>query len=119
MAAGMTTESRRSLRVFYRDYVNAVSIPSSQPEALAVERIAALAGRLWDNSDNFVGVVDRNDVILQGYRDDDASVVLEMIYPEATGCLRLRLPGDDALALMAELPDVFDASLLRGARYIG
>jgi hypothetical protein len=113
-------ESRRSLRVFYRDYVNAVNIPSSRPEALAVDRIPALAGRLWENSDNFVGVVDRNDVILQGYRDDDGdAIVLEMIYPEATGCLRLRVAGDEALVLMVDLPDVFDASLLRGARYIG
>lgn len=110
----------RTLRVFYRDYASAASVPSSRPEALAVERIAALAARLWDSADNFVGVVDRNDVILQGYRDDSGdAIVLELLYPEADGCLRLRMPDDRALALMADLPDLFDASLLEGARYIG
>jgi hypothetical protein len=109
----------RSLRVFYRDYVNAVSITSSQPESLAVERVAVLADRLLVSEDNFIGVVDRNDVILQGYvADQGDSIVLEMVFPEATGCLRLTLPRADALALLAELPDVFDESVLTGAQYI-
>ncbi|MCB1772959.1 MAG: hypothetical protein KDI88_05045 [Gammaproteobacteria bacterium] len=110
---------QRSLRVFYRDYVNAVTIASSQPESLSADRVSALADRLLVSEDNFIGVVDRNDVILQGYVDDDGDcIVLEMVYPEATGCLRLALPRADALDLLGDLPDVFDASLLAGAQYI-
>jgi len=109
----------RSLRVFYRDYVNAVTIASSQPESLAVDRVSALAERLLVSEDNFIGIVDRNDVILQGYvADDGDGIVLEMVYPEATGCLRLALSRVDALALLADLPDVFNESLLAGAQYI-
>lgn len=113
------TVDHQLLRVFYRDYVNDVRIASSQPESLSLERIAALAARLLEHADNFLGVVDRNDVILQCYLADQAgSTVLEMVYPESTGCLRLILPTDQVMVMLQQLPVDFDESLLPGAQYI-
>ena len=115
------TATRRlpQLRVFYRDYANAVSISSAQPEALARDRIIPLAERLLSDADNFLGLVDASDAILQCYRADDGDdVTLELIYPEASGCLRLTLPHDRALAILDNLPETFDQSLLEGAQYI-
>lgn len=106
-------------RVFYRDYAHGVSIASSQPEALLAGRVRALAERLLDHPDNFLGVVDRNDTILQSYAaDQPGRLVLELIYPEATGCLRLELARDAALELLATLPAEFDESVLPGAQYL-
>lgn len=109
----------RRLRVFYRDYTSGVSISSTQPEPLAAERIRPLAVRLLGDSDNFLGVVDAQDTILQCYRPDAGDrVVLELVYPEVRGCLRLTLPMDDALTLLAGLPELFDETLLPGAQYL-
>lgn len=111
--------AHRVLRVFYRDYVNGVKIASSQPESLPANRIVPLADRLLVPGDNFLGVVDRNDVILQCYvADDPADVTLELVYPEATGCLRLTLPRTEAFDRLDDLPEVFGESLLTGAQYI-
>jgi hypothetical protein len=120
MAARMTGPvTPRSLRVFYRDYANRVSILSSAPESLPAERIAPLADRLLTGGDNFLGVVDRADTILQCYVDDDAAeVTLELVYPEASGCLRARLPRARALAILEHLPDTFDDLHLEGGQYI-
>ena len=108
-----------SLRVFYRDYANAVSISSAQPEMLARDRVVPLAERLLCDSDNFLGLVDASDAILQCYLADDGdAVTLELVYPEATGCLRLTLPHDRALAILDRLPETFDQDLLEGAQYI-
>jgi hypothetical protein len=113
------TVDHQLLRVFYRDYANDVRIASSQPESLSAERISALAARLLEHPDNFLGVVDRNDVILQCYlAEQDDGVVLEMVYPEATGCLRLVMTIDQALSILQSLPLGFDESLLPGAQYI-
>ena len=49
-----TPAAHRVLRVFYRDYDNAVGIASSQPESLMVSRIAPLAERLLVKADNFL-----------------------------------------------------------------
>lgn len=110
---------RRQLRVFYRDYVNDVAVPSSRPQWLAVDRIAPLAEQLLTSADNFLGVVDHNDVILQCYLGDDTDqVTFEMLYPEASGCLRLIVTREDALERLADLPEAFDEGLLRGGQYI-
>jgi len=109
----------RSFRVFYRDYLNDVCITSSRPESLPVSRIVPLAQRLLVANENFLGIVDRNDVVLQCYSaDDPAKLMLELIYPEASGCLRLAMPRAQALDFLDHLPDVFDDALLQGAQYI-
>lgn len=114
-----TPAAHRVLRVFYRDYDNAVSIASSQPESLLASRIVPLAERLLVREDNFFGVVDRNDVILQCYvADEPGALTLELVLPEANGCLRLTLPRDEALQCLDGLPELFDDSLLPGAQYI-
>ena len=111
--------AHRVVQVFYRDYVNAVTISSARPEALQADRIVPLADRLLVPGDNFLGVVDRNDVILQCYvADDPAEVTFELVYPEASGCLRLTLPREQALDRLDALPESFDESLLQGAQYI-
>jgi hypothetical protein len=109
----------RECRVFYRDYHNAVSIPSTQPETLAADRLAALADRLLIEGDNFLGVIDRNDLILQCYvADRSDEITIELVYPEASGCLRLTLPREQALDRLDHLPETFDESMLSGAQYI-
>lgn len=109
----------RTLRVFYRDYKNDVTISSAQPESLQASRIVPLADQLLTAADNFLGVVDSNDVILQCYvADDPADLVLEMVYPEATGCLRLTLPRQQVFDRLDNLPEQFDESLMVGAQYI-
>ncbi len=111
--------AHRTLRVFYRDYKNNVTISSAQPESLQASRIVPLADQLLNSEDNFLGIVDGNDVILQCYvADDPADLVLEMVYPEATGCLRLTLPRDQVLDRLDKLPEQFDESLMAGAQYI-
>jgi hypothetical protein len=109
-------QTHRVVRVFYRDYVNEVSICSSAPESLLAERVAPLADRLLVSVDNFLGVVDRHDTILQCYLGDDHDeVVLELVVSEQPGCLRQTLPRAQALERLADLPERFDVSLLPDA----
>lgn len=111
---------QRSFRVFYRDYVNDVAVSSAAPETLAADRVGPLAEALLQHADNFLGVVDRNELIVQAYLDDDEQqVFLELLYPENQGLMRLCLNWAEAVELLAALPDEFDESLLPGAEYIG
>jgi len=115
-------EKRTVFKVFYRDYVNGVAISSSQPEELPGDRIAPLAEALLQHADNFLGVVDRNELILQAYLDDDEQTVfLELLYPEGRGPesrdgVRLQMSWADAVDVLANLPGEFDESLLPGAQ---
>ena len=109
----------RTLRVFYRDYGRDLVVPSTAPESLPADRVTALAEHILISEDSFLGMVDRNDTILQCYLADDAArLTLELVYPEASGCLRLTLPREQALERLADLPELFDEALLPGAQYI-
>lgn len=107
-------------RVFYRDYVNQVSVSSSAPEPLPASRVAALAEALLQHADNFLGVCDAQETILQAYlSDDEQSVLLELLYPESSGVLRLSMSWADAVELLSDLPAEFSDALLPGASYLG
>lgn len=113
-------DENRGFRVFYRDYVNGVSISSATPEWLAADRVGPLAESLLQHADNFLGVVDGNDLIVQAYLDDDEKTVfLELLYPENPGAMRLDLPWADAIDILSDLPEEFSEELLPGARYVG
>lgn len=109
----------KSFRVFYRDYANDVKISSGNPESLAADRLTSLAENLLTSADNFLGILDSNEVILQLYLDRGETVVLELLYPEATGCMQCRLNIAEAMQLLAKLPDQFEENMLPGANYIG
>jgi hypothetical protein len=112
------TGRQRVFGVFYRDYAHEVAVSSARPESLLADRIPALAERLLVNADNYLGVVDRNDVILQLYREDDSQVEVELLRPNTPAYLHCVMSLPEVLALLADLPEVFDASLLPGAELI-
>lgn len=111
-------QPHRVFRVFYRDYAHNVAIKSTEPQELGADRLGVLAEHLLVSEDNFLGVVDGNDTILQLYLDDD-HVIAELIYPDTPGCYRLRLEREDAFDLLGRLPEAFSEELLPGAQYIG
>jgi len=109
----------KAFTVFYRDYENDVSIKSTDPESLNADRIEPIAKRLLANPDNFLGIVDVSDQILQCYLEDDGDVVFELLYPESEGCMRLKMDWDKAMKLLADLPQPFTEKLLPDATYVG
>lgn len=116
----MPVGSRQSVfRVFYRDYVSGAAVSSASPESLLAERVEPLARTLLQHPDNFIGVIDQNEMILQLYRDDEEThVQAELLYPEERGMLRARMPLDQALTLLGDLPESFGEGLLPGAQFL-
>jgi hypothetical protein len=110
-------QKQRVFGVFYHDYVNEVAINSTQPESLLATRIPDLARRLLVAQDNYLGVVDRNDVILQLYRDGEEAVA-ELLKPDVAGCLRARMTLAASLDLLGRLPEMFGVDLLPGAEWV-
>ena len=108
----------RYFPVFYCDFVHDSSISSSKPEPLAADRLVSLAEHLLAAEDNYLGVVDQQENILQFYLAG-REIVVELLYPNASGMMQKKLPVEEAMRLLAELPDEFSEDLLPGATYIG
>lgn len=113
----MRAQKQQVFGVFYHDYVNEVAVNSTQPQSLLATRIPELARRLLIAEDNYLGVVDRNEVILQLFLDGE-EVIVELLKPDVAGCLRSRMPLAASLDLLGELPEVFAADLLPGAQWV-
>lgn len=105
--------------VFYRDFTHDVGISSAAPEPLARDRLAPLAEKLLTSEDNYLGIVDGSDTVLQLYQSDEQTIVVELIYPKSSGCMQLRISRQNAMLLLSELPEIFPEDLLPGAAYIG
>lgn len=111
--------SRCQFNVFYRDYINEVKISSSEPEPLDSDRVVSLAENLLIHEDNYLGILDSRDVLLQLYRTADGGIMLELSYPEASGCMQLKRSWDEAIRLLADLPVEFADNILPNAHYLG
>jgi hypothetical protein len=117
-------DKQRFFDVFYRDYRHNVSISSASPEPLDAKRLAPLAEKLLEHADNFFGVVDQDNTILQLYPDDEADtvepqVIAELLFAENPGYYQTRLALVDALELLGRLPERFDSDLLPGGHFVG
>jgi hypothetical protein len=108
-----------SFQVFYHDYENDVAISSINPESLGADRLVNLAEHLLVNEDNFLGVLDANDMLLQFYQEADGSIMVELLFPEASGSLQKKMSRKDVMALLAKLPKEFSEALLPNATYVG
>ncbi|WP_456375598.1 hypothetical protein [Thiolapillus sp.] len=111
-------EEERGFRIYYCDFVHDSAISSSKPEFLAADRLVPLAEHLLAAQDNYLGVLDANDNILQFYMSGKEMVV-ELLYPDAQGMMQCKLPLEKGMQLLASLPDEFSEQLLPGAAYIG
>jgi len=109
---------QRGFNIYYCDFVHDASISSSKPEFLAADRLVPLAEHLLAAQDNYLGVIDSADTILQFYLSGK-NMVVELLYPEGKGLLQTKMPMEEGLALLGSLPDVFDETLLPGASFIG
>ena len=112
-----TAMEQGNFQVFYCDFVRDQAISSSRPEPLAAERLRPLAETLLVAEDNYLGVVDAADTILQLYLSG-REMTVELIFPDSQGVLQARMPVEEALALLERLPETFDEGLLPGAHYV-
>ncbi len=108
----------RCFSVFYCDFVHDASISSANPEPLATDRLVPLAEHLLAAEDNYLGVVDKQENILQFYRSG-RQMVVELLHPNMPGLMQKKLPVDEAMQLLGNLPDDFSRDLLPGAAFIG
>lgn len=114
MAVPLNKLRQTVYKVFYRDYVRDEVVSSTQPTSMLGEKIPELAQRVLQHADNFIGIYDQKDTILQAYLDDDEQQVeVELIYPEGQGEYSRTLPYDEAFSILQNLPPVFNKDLLQ------
>jgi len=101
-------------QVFYTSYSLQESVSSSSPQPLDGEQLKALALRILNEEDDFLGVVDNEERVIQIMRESDDDYLVEIPDFDARSRLQRHLRKQEALELIGCLPNrVRDLDLSR------
>jgi len=91
-------------KVFYTSHSRQESASSTAPRLLDAEQLEALALRILADEDDFLGVIDNDDRIIQFMRSSADELLVELPDFDARESLQCRLSTEQALELLRYLP---------------
>ncbi len=91
-------------QVFYTSYSLQQSVSSSSPRLLDVDQLKALILRIIKEEDDFLGVIDSEDRVIQFMRSAGDNFLVEIPDFEAKNSLQRQLSREETLELIARLP---------------
>jgi hypothetical protein len=74
-----------TLKLFYTDYTNDKHIKSDEAITATTKEIGACMSNLLREPDNFLGIIDDNDVMLQFMVENDGSICVDLPVNERKG----------------------------------
>ena len=74
-----------TFKLFYTDYSEDKHLRSDEAESVTLEKIVDCMNNLLHEPDNFVGIIDCNDVMLQFMVEDDGSICIDAPLHERKG----------------------------------
>ena len=93
-------------QVFYTSYSLQESVSSSSPRLLDADQLKMLSLRILKEDDDFLGVIDNEDRVIQFMRNAANYFLVEIPDLEAKNSLQRNLSTEETLELIARLPSV-------------
>ena len=74
-----------TFKLFYTDYTEDKHLRSDEAESATVEKIIDCMNKLLHEPDNFIGIIDSNDVMLQFMVEDNGTICIDAPIHERKG----------------------------------
>ena len=74
-----------TFKLFYTDYSEDKHVRSGEAESASLENIIASMNRLLHEPDNFIGIIDDNNVMLQFMVEDDGTICIDLPIHDRNG----------------------------------
>lgn len=91
-------------KVFYTSHSQQESVSSNSPRLLDAQQLEALVLRNLADGDDFLGIIDNDDRIIQFMRSSADEFLVELPDFDARESLQCRLSTEQALELLRYLP---------------
>ena len=91
-------------QVFYTSYSLQESVSSGSPRLLEGDQLKALALRILNEEDDFLGVVDNEERVVQFMREAEDDFLMEIPDFDARSSLQCHLSREEMSELMGRLP---------------
>ena len=95
-------------KVFYLNYKNNEEIPSSSPKTMTKENILEKIEILNEHNDNFLGIIDSNNVTLQFRVDTESRIWAEIPIPEKKGSYGAKIEYHEVVTILKDLDGYID-----------
>jgi hypothetical protein len=93
-------------QVFYTSYSLQESVSSSSPRLLDADQLKTLSLRILKEEEDFLGVIDNEDRVIQFMRSATDDFLVEIPDLEAKNSLQRHLSTEETLELIARLPSI-------------
>ena len=93
-------------QVFYTSYSLQESVSSSSPRLLDADQLKMLSLRILKEEDDFLGVIDNEDRVIQFMRSAADDFLVEIPDFDARNSLQRHLSTEETLELIARLPGI-------------
>lgn len=94
-----------SFTYFYTDYTTDKHIRSDEPQSATLAEIIECMKTLLQEPDNFIGIVDEQDVTLQFMVDDDGSIIVDLPVNDKNGSFTKSADLDACIAIVNAIGD--------------
>jgi len=106
-----------SFQLFYTDYDKDEHVRSDEPKSANADEIVECMNRVLTEPDNFVGIVDADDVTLQFMVEDDGSVVVDVPVHDKNGSFTKQADLSTCFAIVNKLQDTIVVDAIEGLEF--
>ena len=107
-----------SLKMFYADYCEGKRIDSSEAWTRTKEEILHSMDCVLHVPENFLGIIDGNDVTLQFMVNDDKTVQVDIPQVDRQGSLTMPANLNDCLDLVRAIGENIDVEAIEGLEFV-
>ena len=97
-----------TFKLFYTDYINDKHIKSDEALTATIKEIGACMANLLHEPDNFLGIIDDNDVMLQFMVENDGSICIDLPVDERKGSFTKHTGLNSCIQLVESLPQIIE-----------
>lgn len=106
-----------TFKLFYTDYSEDKHVRSDEAVTETLENITELMNALLHEPDNFIGIIDENNVMLQFMVDEDGSLIVDLPMHDQKGSLTKSADLNGCIEIVNALQDSIEIEQIEGLEF--
>ena len=106
-----------SYKYYFTDYERDQHIKSDEAKTISLGDVIGIMNKVLTDPDNFVGLIDTNDVMLQFMVEESGDITVDIPLHERKGSFVKTTNLDEALAIVNALKSSIDAKAITGLEF--
>jgi hypothetical protein len=106
-----------TFKLFYTDYSKDKHVRSDEAVTETLENITGLMQSLLHEEDNFIGIIDDDNVMLQFMVDEDGSLIVDLPMHDQKGSFTKKTDLSGCIAIVNSLQGKIDKDQIEGLEF--